>query len=71
MRHPPASSLHGLSSDTDSRGCSDPAFPPPGTPQGRDNIYRRLENSLIGDLIGGVALFVILIAGLWIGAGLS
>ena len=34
-------------------------------------IYRRLENSLIGDLIGGVALFVILIAGLWIGAGLS
>ena len=34
-------------------------------------LYRCIETSLIGDLIGGVALFVILIGSFWIMGGLS
>ena len=34
-------------------------------------LYRLIEASLIGDLIGGVALMVILIGSLWVAGGLS
>ena len=34
-------------------------------------LYRRIEASLIGDLIGGLALFLILIGSFWIQGGLS
>ena len=34
-------------------------------------LYRLIEASLIGDLIGGVALMVILIGSFWIVGGLS
>lgn len=60
------------SGSTDDRECSGPR--PSNSSQsgpGRSSILRRIEDSQIGDAIGAIALFVILIGGLWIGAGLS
>lgn len=38
---------------------------------GRGSKFRRLNDSLIGDVIGALALFAVLIGGMWIGAALS
>lgn len=37
----------------------------------RVGVFRRLNDSRIGDVIGGLALFAILIGGLWVAAALS
>ena len=41
------------------------------TGPGRGHMLLRLHDGLTGDVIGALALFALLVGGLWIGAGLS
>lgn len=67
------SSLRRLSGSADDRGCCGQKPHKDLLPLGRDrsSIFRRLNDSLVGDVIGAVSLFITLIGLLILGAGLS
>ena len=67
--------IHGSqlrSGSTDAGGCPGLGYSISSrNGPGRGSIFRRLNDSRVGDVIGGLALFAILIGGMWIGAALS
>lgn len=67
------SSLHRSAGSTEDRGCSGQKPHKALLPLGRDrsSIFRRLNDSLVGDVIGAASLFITLIGLLILGVGLT